>query len=421
MIKRIVLITLATIIAMGFVHGSSYADSGDELESIQKKRENTKDDLSETEEDSKDLVSEMKDLNKDVKQSNAALEENKERIEKTEENIASTIKDIHTLQDDIGELEERMEKRYVLLKERLVSYQKSGGRVSYVDVVLGAEDFSDFTSRVSLVTKITDSDVALMEQFEKDAEDVEGKQELAMDKLDELNKVKQEQENAIASIDEERKNNEAKIEILGEKQHELTLLAANLEEEDNDLASLEKETKESIAAAEEATKKANHQAELEAKEKAKQEERKEQEKKQSEKKQHEKKLDNDNKEKNDKPDTEHDTDKNTEPDTDKDKDKDKNNDGKTFTVSSTAYTANCDGCSGMTTTGIDLKKNPDEKVIAVDPDVIPLGSLVHVEGYGYAIAGDTGGAIKGKKIDVFVPTKEEATKWGVRTVKVTMQ
>ncbi|MDN7245072.1 3D domain-containing protein [Planococcus shenhongbingii] len=91
---------------------------------------------------------------------------------------------------------------------------------------------------------------------------------------------------------------------------------------------------------------------------------------------------------------------------------------KEFTVSSTAYTASCKGCSGITRTGINLKKNPGLKVIAVDPRVIKLGTKVHVEGYGYAIAGDTGGAIKGNKIDVFIPTKSAALKWGRKNVKI---
>jgi 3D (Asp-Asp-Asp) domain-containing protein len=85
---------------------------------------------------------------------------------------------------------------------------------------------------------------------------------------------------------------------------------------------------------------------------------------------------------------------------------------KEITVSASAYTAGCNGCSGITSTGINLKKNPGLKVIAVDPRVIPLGSKVYVEGYGYAIAGDTGGAIKGNKIDVSIPTKSAALKWG---------
>ncbi|WBL15172.1 G5 and 3D domain-containing protein [Sutcliffiella sp. NC1] len=93
---------------------------------------------------------------------------------------------------------------------------------------------------------------------------------------------------------------------------------------------------------------------------------------------------------------------------------------KEFYVSSTAYTANCNGCSGITSTGINLKANPNMKVIAVDPSVIPLGTKVHVEGYGYAVAGDTGGAIVGNKIDVFFPDKQSAYRWGSKRVKITI-
>jgi uncharacterized protein YabE (DUF348 family) len=92
--------------------------------------------------------------------------------------------------------------------------------------------------------------------------------------------------------------------------------------------------------------------------------------------------------------------------------------GTEFYVNTTAYTAYCNGCSGTTATGFDLRANPTAKVIAVDPRVIPLGTKVYVEGYGYAIASDTGGAIKGHKIDVFFPTKAEAFRWGVRKVKI---
>lgn len=61
---------------------------------------------------------------------------------------------------------------------------------------------------------------------------------------------------------------------------------------------------------------------------------------------------------------------------------------------------------------------PEKGTIAVDPDVIPLGTLLWVEGYGIGIATDTGGAIKGHIIDVFFPTKEECIQWGRRDVRV---
>jgi len=95
-----------------------------------------------------------------------------------------------------------------------------------------------------------------------------------------------------------------------------------------------------------------------------------------------------------------------------------NGSGRTLTMRATAYTAYCEGCSGITANGTDIRSNPNLKVIAVDPRVIPLGSRVWVEGYGEAIAADTGGAIKGNKIDVFIPTEGQAIQWGVKTVTV---
>lgn len=91
---------------------------------------------------------------------------------------------------------------------------------------------------------------------------------------------------------------------------------------------------------------------------------------------------------------------------------------KEITVKATAYTASCEGCSGITATGVNIKDHPEERVIAVDPKVIPLGSKVYVEGFGEATAADTGGAIKGNRIDVFIPSEQEAEEFGVQHLKV---
>lgn len=57
-------------------------------------------------------------------------------------------------------------------------------------------------------------------------------------------------------------------------------------------------------------------------------------------------------------------------------------------------------------------------VVAVDPSVIPLGSRLFIDGYGYAVAGDTGGAIQGMRIDLCFNSYDEAIRFGRRTVKV---
>ncbi len=92
--------------------------------------------------------------------------------------------------------------------------------------------------------------------------------------------------------------------------------------------------------------------------------------------------------------------------------------GKEFYVTATAYTPYCKGCSGTSATGINLRSDSGLKVIAVDPSVIKLGSKVWVEGYGTAIAGDTGGSIKGNKIDILVQSDTQARKWGRKKVRV---
>ncbi len=87
-------------------------------------------------------------------------------------------------------------------------------------------------------------------------------------------------------------------------------------------------------------------------------------------------------------------------------------------VEATAYEPSSLSCGpysdGYTALGLKVRKG----IVAVDPEVIPLGTKLYVQGYGWAIAGDVGGAIKGYRIDVFFPTYQEAINWGRRRVKV---
>lgn len=99
--------------------------------------------------------------------------------------------------------------------------------------------------------------------------------------------------------------------------------------------------------------------------------------------------------------------------------KETSSDNDVLYMEATAYNWDCGSCSGTgrTATGYNVKANPDG-VIAVDPSVIPLGTKVYVEGYGYAVARDTGGAIQGNKIDLHMRTIEEARQFGRQRVKV---
>lgn len=89
--------------------------------------------------------------------------------------------------------------------------------------------------------------------------------------------------------------------------------------------------------------------------------------------------------------------------------------GRAFTMVATAYSNAGNGKWGsQTATGVTCRRG----IIAVDPRVIPLGTRLYVEGYGECRAMDTGSAIKGMRIDLFMDRESECNRWGRRRVVV---
>lgn len=100
--------------------------------------------------------------------------------------------------------------------------------------------------------------------------------------------------------------------------------------------------------------------------------------------------------------------------------------GKTITATATYYAANCEGCTGITAAGYNVSNTiyaNGYRVIATDPSVIPLGSVVQVdtpyESFT-AISADTGGAINGSTIDILVGSESEAISKGRHGVTLTV-
>jgi resuscitation-promoting factor RpfB len=86
----------------------------------------------------------------------------------------------------------------------------------------------------------------------------------------------------------------------------------------------------------------------------------------------------------------------------------------TMQMVATAYTGDCSGCSGITASG----RPAGHGIVAVDPRVIPLGTHLYIPGYGLAVAGDTGGAIIGDRIDLGFDSLRDALIFGRREVTV---
>lgn len=157
---------------MFFLPQTSYAETVKDLENkqvkVQDERSQVKVNLSKAEKEIANILVDLKEINGEIKTTSKALKENQKKIDETKDSIEKT-------EDEIDVLDKAIEDRFDILKQRAVSYQQNGGDIGFLDVIFGSSDFNDFISRVSAVTKITESDQKLIDQIDADKQKVEGK------------------------------------------------------------------------------------------------------------------------------------------------------------------------------------------------------------------------------------------------------
>src|SRR5699024_1098424 len=148
---------------------------------------------------------------------NEIIESNELEIEKTTESIRESEEEIAVLEEEIEKLEMDIQRRHDILKDRASALQKNGGTLSYIDVLFGAQSFSDLIDRVSVVTKIAQSDQNLIQRLQEDQEEVATQRQIVEEKLVELEDAKLELEHIQELTLEQKETNEAKQAELEDK------------------------------------------------------------------------------------------------------------------------------------------------------------------------------------------------------------
>lgn len=304
------------------------------------------------------------------------LENLKNEVHDTETKILST-------QQQIEKTKRSMAKRKEMVASRMKTIQTNEQSTNVVNTLLSADSVSDFINRAYAMTVLQTAEKTKIDTLETDKEKLEKlREELVMDQqilAEKQNKVETDKvalESQVSDLKKELADNEATLKKLSEermikeaqvaKEKEMAKKAEDLKKSSEVSAvSTNSSQKSESSSTSSATSSSNSSASTPV----------------------------------EKPAT--------------------SGNGRTLTMQSTAYSYSEAGLTPYTATGIDLRKN--SRVIAVDPSVIPLNSLVEVSGYGFAVAGDTGGAIKGNIIDVHFNTVDECLQWGRRTVTVTVQ
>ncbi|MEN2768409.1 NlpC/P60 family protein [Ornithinibacillus xuwenensis] len=236
------IVTIATVVVVGLssnlIVDSVYAETTSELQNkqsqVQSERSDIQAKLSDAEAEVADVLLELEELNEEIKEVEAALKSNQDMIDDTNEQITTT-------EAEIDELEVEIDKREEILSDRMVTYQKNGGNIGFLDVIFGSKSFTDFISRVTAINKITSSDAELVEQLETDKAEV-------ADKLAELSNLKTELQGMQETILVQKEENEAKKTELSEKENSLQAKIDDLQIEESALAAIESEVNRQLAA-----------------------------------------------------------------------------------------------------------------------------------------------------------------------------
>nr|WP_309100476.1 NlpC/P60 family protein [Fredinandcohnia onubensis] len=151
----------------------------------------------------------LAELNAQIAKVDQAIEDNRKMIAQTEAEIKKTEEQVKTLEAEIEQLEKEIEARNEILKERARMMQQSGGTISYLDVIFGAQSFSDFINRVSAVSTIMQADQEIIDEQAKAINLVEEKQAKIQETLTSLTNEKEELVAMQGQIEDQKAQNDA--------------------------------------------------------------------------------------------------------------------------------------------------------------------------------------------------------------------
>ncbi|NGT48978.1 hypothetical protein G6Z17_08115 [Clostridium perfringens] len=349
------------------------------------------------------LNSQVSKLNNEIEDLNAKLEDNKAKMKDTEENLKETESKVSTLKTEIDE-------KQSVLGKRMRAMYKSKDSMNPVVFLLKSEDLSDLITRIDALARVTALDKNLIQSLDEQKDSLNSDIKKLEREKAELKELKASTEESLKTldskkieeqkkIDELNKQKEAVLEVI--KENEMSLIShsvsvINSSSSINELESAVSTLNQLIPQLNiDSVKEAANNSVQAAKNKI--ESLKAEEAKKAEEAAKNNAANSSN--------TTSSNNSSSQP----------SSDGKykkTLSMEATAY-------SGGTLTAMGLKPVRDPggiSTIAVDPSVIPLGSKVYIPGYGYAIASDTGGVIKGNIIDLYMNSHDECISWGRRQV-----
>ncbi|MEK4791796.1 MULTISPECIES: murein hydrolase activator EnvC family protein [Bacillus] len=214
----------------------AYEDLDQKRQQIEEKTSKTESTLKKKKSELAKLEKKESKLKKEIEKIDHKVSAATEKVAEKEKEVKQTKQEIKKLKKDIQVINDRIEKRKAIFKDRIRSMQKSGGTINYLDVLLGARSFSDFVGRVGAVTTIVEADKDMITEHENDLKLVEQKEaelnnqlsglETSLKELEELkkdlSKQQKEKEKILGNVTDKKNHTH---DELGKLENEQEILA----------------------------------------------------------------------------------------------------------------------------------------------------------------------------------------------------
>ena len=239
---------LTTVVGSTDVFAESLKDLQNEKNAAETKKKNLDSSIQKKEIQIEEKQSKVDVLIKQIKKLNDKIEETNQNMDRIIAEMNQTQVEIDELKISIKELEIRIEQRDEVLRERVRVMQVKGNKVSYLDVLLGANSFADFIDRFSAVTTLMDADRKIIQQQEDDIKKLEEEKQLVEQKLAEQEERKEKIQAMKDELHEKKIEKREVVNKLEKSQEKLSGEKGALEEESDETAKISKNLEKKIIA-----------------------------------------------------------------------------------------------------------------------------------------------------------------------------
>lgn len=222
-------LSTALVIPTMTVSAESIAELKQEKKDIEKKKDKIAKDLEAKKKKLQEGQESIEKSAKEVSKLNTKIDTTNGKIATVEQEIEITKDEISKLQVSIEKLQKQIDERGEILNDRARAMQETGGQVGYIDVILGANSFSDFIDRASAVKQIVDADESIINEQKEDKAEVKKQQDEVKEKLEKQETRKYELEGLKSDLKAKKEEKQTMLKQMEKKQAQLNRERTKLE------------------------------------------------------------------------------------------------------------------------------------------------------------------------------------------------